>query len=1737
MKTSGFSRRIGAAMLAIATTAALWTGCVAPSADAADTPTGKPAPYVEATVLDHTDGTGFNTPAAPWLTRENGFAVGDEGPHDGVVTSGDMVTYRIRLDFRAAKNRTVTVRFKDSTYLAASSASCPSGQHVQGQAWGNSCEYTIPEGVAESVTVDLALLALDTGGTVKTGQRPILSMTRLGGATEELRLGNLTVVSTPNADLVVDNGAMTGAERYPSSCDGRDLSGSFDLTPVALKRKGYSTTHGSSTAFPWQAVVDVSAWPADTVWTLNDTTLTPVGGMLHLPQVTGGVSLKFTLPAKGMTTGDTYVYDIHVIPQSGFTQGQPGDRAERDVDTYDSDLGSGSGRPYANNDWSRAKMTVQPDCGTIPVSYGDLLSISQPYDKTQTVWDDGNTKPPYRKTVLFDSTNDVRMNVGVNTSLRASVAMQPMKFNDDTEWWSFADGLDVTSLPTVVDADGNTVAPGADTYEVYYGTKALNGGGRPDFDDGSLTSTPPSDLSRIRVIGIRRHDPAFSGTATWNLAATGDGAQIVRGEGAIGKGGGGGALVQGGTVFIRKPGLWSYEGGGLSTPANDVKAFDTAEGSYGLIMSDLPSVNLTATVDLTFCLGDGFAHGSLGGSDGAYTITPTTKTGCAAAWHVTGSAKPTGNTIPSSGMGSLPDLDWHGMVRPGAPARIPVSVTGTASTAALGDIPAQTVNIAASGWVSTEMPDTASSTAVPQATLLDPGSPAKTTWTVYAKGEKAQGTVSAMLALPAGGDSVLTGTNNTGLDGSWSEYDRGSSTLPVKLTAQPAVDADATAGTVALSCTTQKVTTLDPNDYTWADITDPSACTAVKADITPDQEGGVAATRITLTANAATASTPEPTGQTNYWPGAPYLGKTAQSTISWPAKAEYAWAVLSGRLYHDANSDGYDNDNEAEDRTHQATITATPVNPDGTTDTTRKTQTWYYLPSNSTWRLSVSSGRWRIDANIDPSKPNDPDKGLLGYGTTHYGLRDNLRTTTATSVVRDVDPGVSSDGIDFGWTNDEPRAKVTQDERRDCTGKTCTLTVDTTITNAGGSTLPREGTTIYSTGSTGDSDDTLSWSDLAFTSGNKSWYDGLLDTTGRLWQVNTSTTQHIADDYMPTVDRAPDYTGTLQFKRVVKGWDGTDWGIDRDNRLLIWPGGCPSASCRAGYEVPVNSADGNHVIGYKWENLLPVKALDHGMGVVDLPSEVGTPTDLMQTGMEFQDMLIESTTGVWRESEGKYTRFTLPGGVTFHLSSIRWSSNQVWGYIIGSDRRVYQLDMSTGKVSLAELPDGGPKAFRDFYRSSSLGYYWALDDEGTLWMLDCSPHTDTSNGDIWHRITLEGGQKVKTLPRGEGYYLPESLHASSLLYIGDDGGMYRLDVSYGYYSLSGEGSDQTTPAGQTRVYRLAEGHTFQALKGNYQPAGRMLAIDTDGRLWGVGRRGVYDITPTDHSALAERHSSHIGTTGETVNTDGTTTRDYALPYDLAPGDSITLTRVFTVKQTDTEQRHAVQTWVDGAQTPYAGTPAQREAKRMTPIAPDASNAPYTPGALTGNDSCLADDDTGDAGDNCSQTAARIPAAVSGLIGGLAWKETLPVDGEYTDTDTTIPGLTVRLLKDGKTVATTTTGQDGTYRFDGLEAGDYTVEFSRPDGLTWVTPDKKDSYPYKDASTVRDSDVDGNGRVAVTIDLDGATQYKQIDAGAYEGLPSLPLTGRPGLWCLLAALLTALAVGWATTRERPGRHRA
>ena len=90
----------------------------------------------------------------------------------------------------------------------------------------------------------------------------------------------------------------------------------------------------------------------------------------------------------------------------------------------------------------------------------------------------------------------------------------------------------------------------------------------------------------------------------------------------------------------------------------------------------------------------------------------------------------------------------------------------------------------------------------------------------------------------------------------------------------------------------------------------------------------------------------------------------------------------------------------------------------------------------------------------------------------------------------------------------------------------------------------------------------------------------------------------------------------------------------------------------------------------------------------------------------------------------------------------------------------------------------------------------------------------------------------------------------------------------------------------------------------------------------------------------------------------------------------------------------------------------------------------------------------------------------------------------------IGGQTVELLdKDGNVVATTTTDDNGVYKFDGLTGGEYSVRF----------PTKVDDQGLveKDVGSVyTDSDADQNTGETITFTVQPGCEYKEIDAG-YE----------------------------------------
>lgn len=91
--------------------------------------------------------------------------------------------------------------------------------------------------------------------------------------------------------------------------------------------------------------------------------------------------------------------------------------------------------------------------------------------------------------------------------------------------------------------------------------------------------------------------------------------------------------------------------------------------------------------------------------------------------------------------------------------------------------------------------------------------------------------------------------------------------------------------------------------------------------------------------------------------------------------------------------------------------------------------------------------------------------------------------------------------------------------------------------------------------------------------------------------------------------------------------------------------------------------------------------------------------------------------------------------------------------------------------------------------------------------------------------------------------------------------------------------------------------------------------------------------------------------------------------------------------------------------------------------------------------------------------AVVPEPLAGGIAGVVWRDFKPgggTPGEVEEEELGLPGVTVELREeDGRRVLETTTEADGTFAFEGVEAGSYRVaigadSFSRPyAGVSWL----------------------------------------------------------------------------------------
>ncbi len=1745
--------------------------------------TAKKDPYTVVQVTDHEDGSGFGTADAPYVTREHGYTVGDEGPKDGVVTSGDTAWYKAHVTFLAAKHRTVTIGFSGlGDALTADAPSCPTGQFITGRASGGKCVYDIPTGISESVDLTLNLTANDTGGQTVTAD-PKITVERSDGGSSGLKLGRLTVTSVPLMDVYLDKDDSQSGE----------TEASFNIDTVALHPKGASNTKGFSRLAPYTATLDLTGLPDGVSVQTGGTTLTPTAGLLRLPETTGNRSLTIMgLPQPA--AGEQRQYTLHITVTStakGWT-GQPGDGLGRDDTTLDTDTGARRGVSYANNDWLMISTTgatkyIDGDHEGV----GDMLHFDRPYTPGQTKWDDGNLTQADADTTWFDpvwtvaGANTYSYTYGRSMELTAKAHLDfggrtGDKCPDDNPcitYYQWGKGLTMTSLPAATDENGATLPDG--TYQILYGTdfypfdySTTNiGYHRDDYPAAflaGLTDTPPSDPTTIHCIVILRTGSQPKGWLSWGMKATGLGTTEVSGVGT--NSAGRTQLTHEASISVTDPrpgntAITEHHSvdrtGRMSgdTDTTTIEPGDIIKGYWRPTLDSLPTATKPVTTSLDICLPDGLTDTSVT-ADG-WTLTPTKTDGCAASWHATVTTTLTvtgyrnGETADTAST-NLPAITWQATVRPTAAGTLNASITGTTHMDAWRNLPADTQTITNTVSLPVTIPDTSAGTvdtgmANDEPTPRDPGVDDTATWTVTTA---AGDTATAMLALPDPSDCTNLMKNGAGPDGDWYEYDRGCTTVKETLNGEPTVDTAMTRGTVSLDYTTDTIKGLDPSAYTWqawGKIDDKTKITGVRATLTGDSQSAVL-TRVNLTFTGMTGE-----GRADVWPGAPYRAGKALTGTSWPGVLLHKYATLTARLFQDMDEDGEFTTTDRTDATDRAT-TATIHKSDSAGTDLGDTGKSIYLSdgSHGTGSAQLASGWYLVTVAIDGSKPNSSQYPyLIGSTDTYYGKPDNTHATTPTTRLVHLDVAGTAT-VDFGWMADTPRLSVTQSETLDgCEDTTCTAHVAVTLKNEGGTTIP-EDTLIHTTLSQGTAKDEWSYSTLGMDGEHTVNGSLLRDTAGHYWHYGPLSGTY---DYGMIRYTAFDAFDTVEATR--DDVTGGAWAVTTDGRAVTSLSGLPGSTVENGRSVfaPPTGHTFIHIRAY------------YGTSGVDVIAQT-------EDGSLWEY--------VYGKNDNKFTKLDT-GDAVFDLTQQPKVSAGV--ILIDNHHRLWGLDRSSGDLKQGYvdlsmsyenagtllLPDGGPTSVRDIatlpgpsqpaYSYPNLAYdvpvAAVVDTDGRLWICHKTGSNDNDLTVKWDRTNVTGVAQLAGIYDGNYNPYDNGIYADTahtVWYLGEDGGLYRYDPDTmldGRDTYNGQMDTsllesklaKPTPGAPVRVLPR---ETFTRLSSNFggsTSGKKFFAITKDGRLytWGGGTT-IADRTPDDTSSDAPRQ-----TMTATPDTTSGGTITYRLPFQLAAGDTITLTRTLTLTRSDKDTLATVQTWADGDLTPYSGVKAQRDANRTSPDPVSTTGTPGTNGLIYGNDSCAINGHEFTDGtsyyreDQCEQTGVTVKAldagktVTTGSISGLAWRDT-DKNGIRDTGEPLAPGVTVRLAdKTGATVQTTTTASDGTYTFTGLLPGDYTVWMTAGDPkLTWTTLHAGDD---RTVDSDIDPTIDKYGSATVTL-TDATPDAAHIDGGltARETTGTLPWSGRMGLLALIGGLLALMLLGviWMRRGAAPrARHRA
>lgn len=1721
----------------------------------------KPA-YATAKIVKKADGTGHGTSSQTFVNSKNGFATGDDSPTDGVVASGDTVEYSLTLNFNAAGKRTINVKFDldDAPYLQTADGGgfCQPGQLVTAKKNSDgSCSYTVPAGGVETMTQTFYLKAKDTGGLVKPGQIPKIVVAREGGTSTTYRTDELTVVSAPAADLVIDNGGNPVKGQYSYEhrtywSQNTDATGDFTIRTDALTYPGYSSTKGASTSIDWTTKVDISDFPQGTVWTVGGQRITRNSDKEQYLTVSSGkngtaATISYRIPAgtdalKNMKEGDVKYYDVHLVPDETVFSvkddngnallnmgkgGEPGWNIGRDKSTYNKDTGARVGYPYANNDWSRAiiqRLKPTP-AGKIPL-FGKGLqrpntASKTMFDKENLTFDAAEGKADIYHYYSDGSGDTVSRGTQVKTILEmyaANVTADKLKNTTPTmqdEWdntrMRWDGSLEVTQ----------NGAPVSD-YKVQWADSKDN------WHDGEPSDTDAPNVKKIRV--TFNPDTLTLGKGAPNVQVTFNTLTIAD-------------VSKGNVEALDTLTAWLTEDDKASvtnwvwiakpvdpTTSIDIslKAYD-GEGNqvYANNSSNHPSgsaVDLTPGMRVDYTVTEQLRTILLSNTSMTPTITVPKPKGLYnptcddSFWQM----KVDGNNLvftPRSGkvtpevdrMGSatLPDLHFSGIVSNLATGTVIASANMSVDVDENGALQAQTIK---SNTPSVPFPvsnaETNSGIMRVKTTKAEIGDPLTWEFNVYGKGGGHTGTMDSMLLLPANGDEKYVQDKLV-------EYERGYSNYhgSYELTQPITVNMDNSTSTTVYYSTTTGKKSDNPADYewkTWDKLTDSDKknITAIRLTSTvvaSDDKLSYSAVNGTIT---LTPSDNVKDDKYTLWLGRNYYSDASDKPAGnqpWPDVAKVVAGSISGTVWWDKDENTLIGKSEEHIEGVEVTLGKQDANGNWQTVKTVKTdKDGYYefvLLHSGTYKTSVKRNTGTTTSD-----------GVQTQVKTYYGKVENVTNTRSwsnkikanakdTSDNISLGIGIDQKNVDYGYAKPDPKATVDKTVTgTKCTDTKCVINWDVKVQN--------KGTSRFDTSSVVSDRMSADVHDVSATAGTVSIESGgakQVATSGDHKFVLTSEGLLYAwgNNQYGQLGFKPDSTNTSTPVNVNKPT------MVNGSWLKVAAGGKHSAAI---------STDGHlYTTGWNGKGQLGTGDTDNRFEWTEVASDK-TFTDVA-CGNQFT-VAIASDGTLWGVGNAvgsqNYAAWTQIGsGVKFTQLSASME-----GFIALNTSGGY-LYSGTG-VSLGQLSSGGYTQV-----AAAFGQMYALKDDGTVFWFSTYSATLSGLKDI---VKISGGYNTLYAIDKNQHLWASGWNGDGQLANGKTGnGMYWTDDSTGNNTdIIGTPVDtgiiaSDVAGGDRDVLILGK----QVMIAGFDPYG-------DGKTGGarsIGLKGM--AVSSDPTAVPVEPSS------ETTE-NGLTTRTYNLPYSIEPGGYVIYHFTGTVDRETADMTGKDQTyidewvkkntktilnqaWFDSEHTPYSGTP--HASGKNKPNTPDATKLDANTNDVTGNPTCRTDTDYTEEGrqhwfstsdeDSCDQVGTIITPTTTakklGSISGLYWEDTNKNGIQDEGENTHFAGQTVILTdENGKQLATTKTDKDGKYIFERLDANGnkYRIQFTKVNHRDFTTPDVGDKTPATDgSSTDSDAYTDEANKLTITLTQDAPTK-EHVDAGVLPEtwLATMPHTG-------------------------------